>query len=388
MNQNNNAQQGKEEEQYNLSDHRENSLNSNYTSPMEGGQKTSDFQDTLNRQSNSSPNYGYENQMNSYPYAYYPKKNKLQLLHYNPEISDFDHLSMSPKKLLSWTFFSLFMLAVVVLGVGNLISLIVELTRPEWANSNWFNWAVTFISLVLIGLPVFYLFINKIPDSPKGEIKPLKITTFIVIFFICASAMYITNMFSLFIVFMLSIIKGENIINPLADAMINGNYLITLVYAAIIAPIVEEVIFRGLLLSKLRRFGDIPAILLSGLAFGCFHFNLSQFFYAAVLGFIFAYVTIRTNTIKYSIILHVMINSISTAITPLTTDGNIIVSMILSAWVFASIIIGAVFFAISFKKIRLEKGVNLLKGSSYFFNLGVILYTAISIAMIIISIVI
>lgn len=308
-----------------------------------------------------------------YNMPYYNNKPRRQLVFYNPEISDFNGLSMHPKFILGWSFFSLFVLAIVVLGVSSLIDVVVALTQPALAEADWYVWAVTFISIVLFGLPIYYLVIKRIPDSPKGQVQPLKLSTFFIIFMICAAAMYITNMYSVFITFMISAIKGEELINPLNEVMLGGNFVITLLYASIVAPVVEEIIFRGLLLNKLRRFGDIPAILLSGLAFGFFHFNLSQFFYAAVLGFIFAYVAIRTNSIKYSILLHVMINFIASVAAPFVAKGNIAAGLILSGWVFSSIIVGTILFILSIKKLKLEKGPKVVKGSSYVLNFGAIL---------------
>ena len=53
---------------------------------------------------------------------------------------------------------------------------------------------------------------------------------------------------------------------------------------------------------------EIAAILLSGFMFDLFHKNLQQFIYATVIGIIFAYIYIRTGRLRYSIILHMLIN--------------------------------------------------------------------------------
>jgi membrane protease YdiL (CAAX protease family) len=279
----------------------------------------------------------------------------------------------------------LFILAVIVFGVQIIIELAVRNFKPEIAETNWYSWAVTAISLVVIGFPIYFLVIKAVPDSPRGEIKRLKPSAFIVYFFICAAAMYITNFFSLIITFAISYLKGSSLINPASEAILNGNFIISLIYAALVAPVIEELIFRKLLLGKLRRFGDVPAILLSGLAFGLFHFNLMQFFYAAVLGFLFAYITIRTNTVIYSIILHMMVNFISTAITPLVTGNNLIGMMLITLWVFLSIALGTVFFILNIKKIRLEKAVPLMKKASFILNPGVLLFMVISLVFIAIA---
>jgi membrane protease YdiL (CAAX protease family) len=291
---------------------------------------------------------------------------------------------MNPKKIVSRAGFALFVLAIVVLGVQTLIEILVSTFKPELADTDWYVWAVTAVSMVVTGFPVYFLVIRGIPDSPKGKVVRLKPSGFFVIFFICTAAMYITNFISVLITFAIALVKGEELINPAAEAILGGNYVITLLYAAVAGPIFEELIFRKLLLDKLRRFGDVPAILMTGIAFGLFHLNLSQFFYATVLGFIFAYVVIRTNTVIYSIILHMMINFISTAITPLVTTQNIVGIMLVGMWVLVSITIGAVFFILSIKKIRLEKQATMMKGSDYFLNTGTVLYTLVCLVMIVI----
>lgn len=179
--------------------------------------------------------------------------------------------------------------------------------------------------------------------------------------------------------------KGEDFmdLNPLIDVFQNSNYILTLIYASVVAPIVEELIFRKLLLDRLRRYGDIPAILMTGIAFGLFHMNLSQMFYAAALGFIFAYVTIRTNTVRYSILLHIMINFIGTVISPLATTKNIMVVLLLTLWIFSSITVGIVLLALNWRRIMLVRGIPLEKKSGYFFNAGTILFTLVCLSIIV-----
>ncbi|HWT74062.1 MAG TPA: CPBP family glutamic-type intramembrane protease [Mobilitalea sp.] len=336
-------------------------------------------------QNNVPQNNGYQNNISygNMQYGNIPQAgNKLEIMQFNPQLNDFERLGVAPRKLISWAGFSLFMLAVVVFGIQLLTVKLVDYYKPELADTGWYMWALTFVSLVVIGLPVYTLIINKIPDSPKGEVVHMKPLRFIVIFLICSAAMYIANIFSSVLTFMIGVIKGQNVINPVAEAIYDSNYIITLIYAAVVAPIVEELIFRKMLLNKLRRFGDVPAILLSGLAFGIFHFNLSQFFYAVVLGFIFAYVTIRTNTILYSILLHMMINFISTAITPLVASGNFIASAALILWMFSAIILGTILLIVNLKKIRLEKTIPAMKSSYYILNWGTIFYVVLGLVII------
>lgn len=289
------------------------------------------------------------------------------------------------KKIISRSFFAVFILATVVFLAQNAIFILVNRLKPEIAEADWYVWALTAVSLIGIGFPVYYLIMRTIPDSPKKGINKMKPSEFIVFFFICTAAMYITNFLTQFITIFISIIKGGELVNPAAEAIMNQNYIISLIYAAVLAPLIEEIIFRKILLNKLRRFGDIPAILMTGLAFGLFHFNLMQFFYAAVLGFLFAYITIRTNTIRYSIILHMMINSVGTIFVPFVKDMNLFVMMMITAWVFTAVTIGVVFFILNIRKIRLEKAEQPVRAKAFILNLGVILFIIISIALFIVN---
>ncbi len=76
----------------------------------------------------------------------------------------------------------------------------------------------------------------------------------------------------------------------------------------ILAPILEELVFRKLLIDRAVVFGDRTAILLSALFFGLAHGNFYQLFYAFALGCLFGYVYIRTGKIGYTISFHMTIN--------------------------------------------------------------------------------
>ncbi len=289
----------------------------------------------------------------------------------------------SPKKILSGAGFALFVLALIFILSQGAISLLVDRYAPELSHTDWYAWALTGVSIILLGLPVYLLLMKRIPDSGRGEVVKLKFTEFIVIFFITAAAMYITSMMSSVITVLIALLKGDtHLINPAQEAILHSNYALSLLYACIIAPITEEFIFRKVLLDKLKRFGDIPAILMTGIAFGLFHMNLSQFFYAAVLGFIFAYLTIRTNTVRYAILLHMMVNTISTGISPFVLKGNKLAGVFLTMWVFIAILLGIIFFSLNIKKIVFEKKEPLVAVKDYYTNAGVICYGLVCIIMI------
>ena len=88
-------------------------------------------------------------------------------------------------------------------------------------------------------------------------------------------------------------------------------YVLTI---CVFAPLLEEFIFRGLILQSLRKFGDVFAIVISALLFGLMHGNLMQAPFAFVTALAFGYFVIKFNSIWVSVIAHCVINSSSVAL--------------------------------------------------------------------------
>ena len=103
--------------------------------------------------------------------------------------------------------------------------------------------------------------------------------------------------------------------NVLNDLVMNSNRFYMILTVGILAPIFEELIFRKLIIDHVLKYGELAAMLLSGIMFGMFHGNFTQFFYATALGIFFAYVYIRTGKLRYPIFYHMMVNLSSSVIT-------------------------------------------------------------------------
>lgn len=81
-----------------------------------------------------------------------------------------------------------------------------------------------------------------------------------------------------------------------------------IVFTVILAPIFEEICFRKILIDKLSEYGTSFCVVFSGLAFGAYHGNFYQFFYAFAIGMLFAYIYCRYGKIRYTIFLHMILN--------------------------------------------------------------------------------
>lgn len=87
------------------------------------------------------------------------------------------------------------------------------------------------------------------------------------------------------------------------------NLLLMLVVVAVIAPIAEELVFRGLVMMRIRDYiGPLAGILLSALCFGIYHGNAVQFIYAGLLGIFLGLSMERAQNIWVPILGHMAAN--------------------------------------------------------------------------------
>ena len=91
-------------------------------------------------------------------------------------------------------------------------------------------------------------------------------------------------------------------------------------YASILAPVSEELIFRGYILQSLRTYGKKFAIVFSAFLFGVFHGNLLQTPYTFLMGLVLGYVTVEYH-IGWAVALHVFNNLILADLLSRLTGG-------------------------------------------------------------------
>lgn len=118
-----------------------------------------------------------------------------------------------------------------------------------------------------------------------------------------------------------------------ASAALTQDDVFTILATVVLAPITEEVIFRGLIFSRLERAmpGWLAAVL-SALAFGLCHGQPVWMAYAFVLGLVFAFLRLRTGSILPSMLAHFIFNGISPVAQRLgdagAGDGLILIALV------------------------------------------------------------
>jgi len=88
-----------------------------------------------------------------------------------------------------------------------------------------------------------------------------------------------------------------------------GNLALSLVLLAVLAPLVEELIFRGLLYGWVTgRWGSLAGLIVSSVAFAAAHYEPAHVVLVLPLGFFFGWLRRRTDSLLPSLFSHIVNN--------------------------------------------------------------------------------
>lgn len=174
-----------------------------------------------------------------------------------------------------------------------------------------------FVSELCLLLPaLFFLMQGREQLTKQLHIKSIKLSTvpLILVYHICTYPLVIAmNSFTMAI--------SDNTALEITEQFDSEPFFALWLFAGFIGPIVEELVFRGVLLSGLRTTGRIlSAIVLSGVLFGLVHMNLNQFSYALCMGVFWGLLVEATGSILSSMICHITMNSVSVILSFLLVD--------------------------------------------------------------------
>lgn len=196
----------------------------------------------------------------------------------------------------------------------SILTIVLYLTLGEYIvdnNSSLLDSLNSAVYILMIGIYVYFL--KK--DLKSIDFKKIKISTFLylalllVLFRIGIDPLYRAE-----IVFS-KLQYPESIKNQPAD-------LIGLINLVILAPIIEELVFRGYILQKLKaeKIKDVYSVFYSSVLFSLIHLNLYPFDFdvvyylnSLIVGFMLGIIYLRYNLL-YSVLFHMVINLIATLI--------------------------------------------------------------------------
>ena len=171
----------------------------------------------------------------------------------------------------------------------------------------------------------------------------------------------------------------------------------------ICAPIFEEILFRGFIMTGLMKFGSWYAAVVSGILFGVFHLNHQQMFFAAAFGVILGFVDIKAQSVLPSIFAHFCLNGFSFLTSVVysfitTEDGTILegepialllnglLSMIVFAFIFAGILTLIFEFVLNKKQFRLKRNdCGMTSKAVYFANPITIIFIILAFVLIMLN---
>jgi len=95
------------------------------------------------------------------------------------------------------------------------------------------------------------------------------------------------------------------------------------VCSVVLAPIFEEVLFRGFLFGLLRRrWGARAAVVISGAVFAAYHGNLSAFLPLFAVGAVLAVVYHRSRSLAFAVLWHALFNAANLLLMVVTSGGG------------------------------------------------------------------
>lgn len=212
------------------------------------------------------------------------------------------------------------------------------------------------VGMYLLGLPLALLIWNTIPGRAL-PVKPKRPVGPVLFFWYGTFALglgYIASFLTQLLLTGLHLPEAS----PAEELLFDMQGLPAVLLVAVVPAVLEELVFRGILYQKLSPYGEEVYVIFSGLLFGMFHGNISQLFFAFVLGCAFALLVSRTGSILYSMLLHFLVNFFSIAfVAPLGMHPT--GAMLVGLWVPACIALGVAFFALHHKALRPARGIRL-----------------------------
>ena len=154
----------------------------------------------------------------------------------------------------------------------------------------------------ILSFPIIYYFVKTYKKYEYFKTnEKLNAKDFSVYF---ALAFWIGNFFS-FLIVLMSSYKGRTPVVAIYESLYTD-----IIMTVFVAPVLEEIVFRGVIMDNLKKYGIKTAIIINSIFFALSHYNTDMIIPAFFTGIIFSYVAYKYS-IKYSILIHFFINAIT-----------------------------------------------------------------------------
>lgn len=199
--------------------------------------------------------------------------------------------------------------------INIIFSLVIELVDIGFGNILDENMLLILIMIqfyCVLFPALFYMIGNKINIKETFRFNSPGFLPSFLIVLISAPAFYAASALNSVIVYILQFIgqapEGSSIPIPQNP----GEVFITIIVIAVAPALCEEILHRGILLKAYENRGTMKGIVISGIMFGVFHFDITNLLGPILLGILFGYYVVRTNSIFAGVIAHFMNNFLAT----------------------------------------------------------------------------
>lgn len=195
----------------------------------------------------------------------------------------------------------------IFVGISLLTGFFVGLLSRSTKLSGEVLQMIRFLPNYCISMPLIILLLSKLPGT-KPEKHKLPVKSYLASVAMTFGIMIGCNLIGLIITGIIGSLIGSKVGNVTMELLDSSTPGISVIFISLCAPVFEELVFRKMLVTRVVKYGEGVAVLLSGLMFGLFHGNFNQFIYAFGLGAFLAYIFVKTGDVKITISLHVIVN--------------------------------------------------------------------------------
>lgn len=201
---------------------------------------------------------------------------------------------MNSKKV-NWIFLSIISLHIIVL-------LVLTFLKSVYQMGMLTNFIVSELILVIPAFGIVLMSKEKLKNL--FQFKKIKITSILMIILVVYLSDPLVTAINGF-----SMLFTDNAVNQMSGQILNLPFVVSFFFIAILAPVCEELIFRGIIYSGYRKSGNIlRAGLFSAILFSLMHMNINQACYAFVIGILLVLLKEVTGSLWAPIIYHVVFN--------------------------------------------------------------------------------
>lgn len=156
---------------------------------------------------------------------------------------------------------------------------------------------------------IIYMMVTKQSAVKDFRLKPVRFSDFFLTLVLLITASPMASLLNVVSQFFAKNEAGKAIFNVSTQVPM----WLGIAMIGCLPGVIEELLYRGIMLHAFRKRSVWTGILVSGLSFGFMHMNFNQILYAVYLGILFALVVEATDSLLSTMLLHMMFNAINTA---------------------------------------------------------------------------